>query len=61
MKGLEFAGHDLCGFTTTQDMLLPIDVNTGERLGPPMNLGAIDLTSIVFMRRPDAPRMMSMD
>jgi len=54
MKGLEFAGPTLCGFSVVGDQLVPIDVE-GNALGSAFGFGATDLESIVFMRSADFP------
>lgn len=54
MKGLEYAGPTMCGFTIIDDLLKPIAVD-GSPLGNSINLGAANLESIVFMKKADAP------
>jgi hypothetical protein len=54
MFGAEFAGYTMCGFAIVDDQLYPIDTN-GYLLDVPIDLGATDLRSIVFMRSADEP------
>lgn len=54
MKGLEFAGPSMNGFTVTNNQLVPIDIN-GVALATPINISATNLQSIIFMRKADEP------
>jgi len=47
--GLEFAGSTLMGFDNAGDHLVPFDVQTGEALSSPMNVGMIELGTVIFM------------
>ncbi len=49
MFGLEFADSTLIGFENVGDRLVPVDVTTGSQLGSPVNIGASNLGTIVFM------------
>lgn len=47
--GLEFSGSTLMGFDNAGDHLVPFDVQTGEALSSPMNVGMIELGTVIFM------------
>ena len=55
MLGMEFAGPDLCGFTVVADRLVPIDVATGQAMGPDMDISTTDLHTIIFMEDDKIP------
>ncbi len=61
VKGLEFAGSALHGFTVVNDRLVPFDATTGSTVGSVLDIQAADLTSIVFARTADLPVLKSMD
>jgi hypothetical protein len=54
MKGLEYAGSLLTGFTVVDGQLVPIDT-AGTAIGNAVSIGVTDLQSIVYMRRADEP------
>ncbi len=54
MKGLEYAGATMCGFTVINGQLVPIDA-TGAALDDPFNVGTTNLRTITFMRTADEP------
>jgi len=61
VKGLEFVDGELHGFGVVVDRLVPFNVSTGATMGSPLNLEAVDLTTVTFMRNADSPGSMSMD
>lgn len=61
IKGMDFAGSTLCGFTVVNNRLVPMDALDGTVLGDPINILAEELTSIVFIREPDVPHLVGMD
>lgn len=58
MKGLEYAGATMCGFTIIDDVLKPIAVD-GSSLGDSISVGAANLETIVFMKQADAPNLLA--
>ncbi len=61
VKGLEFAGSGLHGFTVVNDRLVPFDAGSGATVGSVRDIQAADLTSIVFPRTADLPELNAMD
>lgn len=48
VKGFENADANYCGFTTSSDKLMPLDITTADTLGSAFGIMATDLRSIVF-------------
>ena len=61
VKGLEFAGAALYGFSIVNDRIVPIDPTTGATVGSVLDVQAVDLTSIVLTRLADLPSTKVMD
>lgn len=58
MKGLEFAGATMCGFTVIGNELIPIDMY-GSALDDPFSIGTTNLRTITFMRTADEPNTLA--
>ena len=61
VKGLEFAGTALYGFSVVNDRIVPFDATSGATIGSVLDVQASDLTSIVFNRLADLPSTHIMD
>ncbi len=61
VKGLEFAGTALYGFSVVNDRVVPFDATSGATIGSVLDVQDADLTSIVFTRLADLPSLKIMD
>ena len=48
VKGFENADTIYCGFTTSADKLMPMNITNAQSMGWPFGILATDLRSIVF-------------
>lgn len=54
-KALECANGRLYGFSAAIDRLIEINPSNGATVGPPIDLGVLDMNTLTFMRGADAP------